>query len=160
MGFSWGEVTKWRCYWIFDQLWLALDANPMSRFFGSIFLETRWSSVYIEPLIDLLACLEPKLWPQKHFTPNSENCRKSMSLPLAACADSDNSPREHDRELFEPSRDSWSLAVCTEKKLEVWVWGFRWVSSRLVFLLWRHRPDNKPKLCLKFGWILGSNMNL
>jgi len=85
-------------------------------FFCSIFLETRWSSVYIEPLINLLACLEPKLWPQKHFTPNSENCRKSMSLPLAACADSDNSPREHDRELFEPSRDSWGLAVCTEKK--------------------------------------------
>jgi len=28
-----------------------------------------------------------------------------MSLPLVACADSDNLPREHDRELFEPSKD-------------------------------------------------------
>jgi len=27
---------------------------------------------------------------KKQFTPKSENCRKSMSVPLAACADSDN----------------------------------------------------------------------
>jgi len=68
--------------------------------------------------------------PKSHFTPKSENCRKSMSLPLAACANSDNSPREHDRELFEPLKDSWNLVVCTAKKtFETWVWGFRWVSS-------------------------------
>jgi len=34
---------------------------------------------------------------------NSKNC---MSLPLAAGAARDNSPREHARELFEPSKDS------------------------------------------------------
>jgi len=32
-----------------------------------------------------------------------KNC---MSLPLAAGAASDNSLREHDKELFEPSKDS------------------------------------------------------
>jgi len=73
---------------------------------------------------------ETRVMAQKpHLTPKSENCRKSMSLPLAACADTDNSPREHDRELFEPSKDAWSLALCTEKQtFEIWVWGFRWVS--------------------------------
>jgi len=46
-----------------------------------------------------------KVMAQKtHVTPNLENCRKSMRLTLTACADSDNSPREHDRELFEPSK--------------------------------------------------------
>jgi len=43
---------------------------------------------------------------QPHFAPKSENCRKSMSLPPAACADSGYSRREYDRELFEPSKDS------------------------------------------------------
>jgi len=33
----------------------------------------------------------------------SKNC---MSLPLAAGAARDDSPREHARELFEPSKDS------------------------------------------------------
>jgi len=36
----------------------------------------------------------------------AQNCRKSMSLPLAASVASDNSPLEHDGELFEPSKDS------------------------------------------------------
>jgi len=45
-----------------------------------------------EPLIDLLAYLEPELSPKKkHFTPKSKNCRKSMSLPLTASSASDNS---------------------------------------------------------------------
>jgi len=39
-----------------------------------------------------------------------------MRLTLTACADSDNSPREHDRELFEPSKHVWSLAVWNWKK--------------------------------------------
>jgi len=36
----------------------------------------------------------------------AQNCRKSMSLPLAAGPLQDNSPREHARELFELSKDS------------------------------------------------------
>jgi len=56
-----------------------------------------------------------------------------MSLPLAACADSDNSPLEHDSELFESSKDWWSRSLHWQKTfgfgLGVWAWGFRWVSS-------------------------------
>jgi len=58
-----------------------------------------------------------------HSTPKSENCRRSMSLPLTAWVDSNNSPWEHDRELFEPSKDSWSLVVCTAKKKNFWDLG-------------------------------------
>jgi len=55
-----------------------------------------------------------------------KNCK---SLPLAASAARDNSPREHARELFEPSKDLRSLLVCNEKKtFEIWVRGFRWVA--------------------------------
>jgi len=38
-----------------------------------------------------------------------------MSLPLAACADSDNSPLEHDSELFESSKDWWSRSLHWQK---------------------------------------------
>jgi len=36
----------------------------------------------------------------------AQNCRKSMSLPFAACGAHDNSPLGHDRELIEPPKDS------------------------------------------------------
>jgi len=72
-----------------------------------------------------------KVMAQKnHFTPKSENCRKCIESSTGGLRDSDNSPLEHDSELFEPSKDSRSLVVCTERKtFEIWVWGFRWVSS-------------------------------
>jgi len=34
----------------------------------------------------------------------AQNFRKSISLPLAASVSRDNSPREHAKELFEPSK--------------------------------------------------------
>jgi len=34
-----------------------------------------------------------------------------------ACADSHNWPQEHDRKLFEPSKDTWSLDVSLKNKL-------------------------------------------
>jgi len=49
------------------------------------FLETIQSAAFIEPLLDLLACLEPKLWPKKTFYPNIRKLQKNaLSLPLAA----------------------------------------------------------------------------
>jgi len=91
------------------------------------------------------------------FYPKIRKLQKSTSFSLAACADSDNSPGEYDGELFEPSKDTWSLLACTEiKNFEMWAWGFRWMSSVLryvflfwVFLLWRYLPDNEPNLWLK-----------
>jgi len=59
-----------------------------------------------------------KVMTQKpHFTPKSENCRKRIESSTGANSIFDNSPREHASELFEPSKDSRSLVVCTEKKL-------------------------------------------
>jgi len=36
-GYAWEELAKWGCFWIFDQIWLALDANPMGQNFASNF---------------------------------------------------------------------------------------------------------------------------
>jgi len=73
-----------------------------------------------------------KVMAQKlHFTPKSENCRKFIESPNCAISILDYSPLEHASERFEPSKDSRSLVVCTEKKpFEIWVRGFLWVSLR------------------------------
>jgi len=58
-----------------------------------------------------------KVMAQKpHFAPKSEHCRKCMSLPLATAVARDKSALKDANELFEPSKDSCSLLVCTEKK--------------------------------------------
>jgi len=46
----------------------------------------------------------------------AQKSKKGMSLPLVAGVARDNSQREHATELFEPSKDSWSVLVCTKKK--------------------------------------------
>jgi len=46
----------------------------------------------------------------------AQNCRKSMSFPLAAGLTRDNLPLEHARELCEHLKDSCNL-VCIEKTL-------------------------------------------
>ena len=40
-------------------------------------LETAWSPASIKPLIDLLACLEPKLWPQTIFYLQNQKMQES-----------------------------------------------------------------------------------
>jgi len=79
----------------------------MDQNFGANFLETRQFSASIEPLPDLLACLEPTLWIKNTILPpKSENCKKCMSLSLATAVTRDNSALEDARELYEPSKDS------------------------------------------------------
>jgi len=98
-----------------------------------------------------------KVMAQKpHFTPKSENCRKCMSLPLAATVACNNSPLEDDNELYEPSKDSWSLLVCTKKKHFRFGFGVFgggvWKRVVLTFLfvsLWRHRLNKGPTFWLK-----------
>jgi len=34
-GFAWGGLAKLGCFRFFDQLWRALDANPMDQNFGA-----------------------------------------------------------------------------------------------------------------------------
>ena len=80
-----GDVTKRTCSWIFDPIWRALVANPMSHFCSSNVLETRQSATSINPLIDLLACLELKLWPKNPILPqNQKIAENALSLPLAS----------------------------------------------------------------------------
>jgi len=43
---------------------------------------------------------------KKHFAPKSENCRKCISLPLAASVARDNYALDDASELYEPSKDS------------------------------------------------------
>jgi len=65
---------------------------------------------------------------QPRCAQKSNNC---VSLLLAAGTARDNSPREHARELFEPSKDSCSLLVCTEKKLFRFGFGvFGWCRQK------------------------------
>jgi len=45
----------------FGHLYPVLGADPISHFFGEVFLETRQKSTTLEHLIDILAYLETKL---------------------------------------------------------------------------------------------------
>jgi len=118
-------------------------------------LEITRSAASIEPLTDFLACLEPKLWPKNPILPpNQKIAENAFESPIGGLRDSDNSPLEHDSELFEPSKDSWSLVVCTVKKSLKFGFfgGCRQKEGRFCFffiLLWRHHPNNEPKLWLK-----------
>ena len=130
-----------------------------------LFLETRRSATSIELLIDLLACLELKLWPQNPIL-IYENCRKCIESPTDVNSICDNSMLEHASELFEASNDSWSLLVCTAKKtFDIWVRGFRWVVLKKEHFLKMFFYDvitrTMGRICgSKFGCILGWNMNL
>jgi len=92
-----------------------------------------------------------------------------MSLPLAATVARDNSAREDASELYEPSKDSWSLLVCTEKKnildlgLGFSVGGVRKRVVLTFFWLFHYDVIASTKGQIfgsKFGWILGWNMKL
>jgi len=48
-------------------------------------LKIRQSATSIQPLIDLLACLELKLWPKKNISPqNQKNAKNALNLQLAS----------------------------------------------------------------------------
>jgi len=61
------------CFCIFDQLYLAQGANSMSHFWGKIVVETRRSFASLDPLIDLLAYLEPELWSKNPIFHKNKN---------------------------------------------------------------------------------------
>jgi len=84
LGFSVGDVTMRACFCTFDQVYLALSANPVIYFWLKVFVETMRSSASSEPLTDLLAYLEPELWLKKHIFHKTKNCRKSVRRPLTA----------------------------------------------------------------------------
>ena len=54
-------------------------------FWLKLCLETRWSVASTKPLIDFLACLEPKLWAKNPILPENQKIpENALSLPLAA----------------------------------------------------------------------------
>jgi len=113
----------------FDWPWMPIQ---WAIFWLKFCVETRWSSASIESLIDLLACLEPKLWPKNPILLQNQKIAEKARVFHWRLARIAITRRENmiERELFKPSKDSWSLVVCTETKLfEIWIWGFRWVSS-------------------------------
>ena len=69
--FAWERLAKWGVFVFltnFDEPWTPILGT---KFWLKPFLKTRWSSASIEPLLDFLACLEPKLWPKKAFYPKN-----------------------------------------------------------------------------------------
>jgi len=136
---------------------------------AQIFLETRWSSASMESLIDLLACLEQKLWPENPVVLKiSKTAEKALVSHWQHFA-REKLPRAIDRELFATlEKDSWNLVVCTKKNF----WGLDWefsvgvVRKRVSFVIFwiffhdviiRTMSRNSGS---KFGWILGRNMKL
>jgi len=161
-GFAWGGLAKLGCFRFFDQLW---RQSHGPKFWRKLFLETTQSPASIEPLLNLLACLEPKLWPKNPILPpKSENAWVShWRLAIT----SDNSPPEDASELYEPSKDSWSLLVCTKKHFRFGFgvfggWDLK-KSSLDFFQLFLYDVIASTKgqnFGSKFGWILGWNMKL
>ena len=142
----------------FDLLWMLIQ-------WAKILAKTVCGNYMISRIYRVLdwpsSMFGTKVMAQKpHFTPKSENCRKRNDSATGVISISFKSPLEHARELFETSKYSWSLAVCTEKKtFEFWIRGFRWVSLEkryvllfLIVLLWRHHSKKGPDLWLKI-WL-------
>jgi len=53
----------------------------MNHFMVQVLLETRLQSASLEPLIDLLAYLEPKLWLKNPIFDKIQNVSKRYNLP-------------------------------------------------------------------------------
>ena len=117
-GVRLGEARKVGVFLIFGPTLMGPGRQSHGpKFWLKLFLETRWSPASIEPLLDLLACLELKFWPKNPILPpNSEKSENAWVSHWRLAITSDNSPPEDASELHEPSKDSWTLLVCTEKK--------------------------------------------
>jgi len=112
---------------------------------------------------------ETRIMTQKpRFAQKSKICRKSTSLPLAACVTGDNSPAAYARKLFKPSKDSWSLVVCTEKKnLLRFAFGVfggcrqGWGMFYFFLFFYHVIAQTMSRNCSSnFVWIQGCNMSL
>ena len=119
---GWGVRLGWaRKVGVFSVFWPTLT-GPGRQSHGPKFWKKTIFGNYTLSRVDIAlswpsSLSGTKVMAQKpYFAPKSENCRKCMSLPLAATVARDNLPLKDASELYEPSKDSWSLLVCTEKK--------------------------------------------
>jgi len=72
-----------------------------------------------------------------------------MSLPLMACSAHNNSPAAYARELFKPSKDSWSRVIWTEK--EILFVGYQMLTQ----CMWKQGSHTVLKVLKKY-WIVKS----
>ena len=123
-----------------------------------ILLETRRSSTSLVPPTDLPARLEPDLWSKSPVLHKNPKTAVKAWVSHWRLAQSAITCRENIIASYSnPRKTREALQFALKKKtLEIWVWGFRWMSSGLghvllflVIILWRHHPDNEPKLWLK-----------
>ena len=75
--FGWGvRLGQARKVGVFSVYWPTLtgpgrQSNEL-KFWIKLFLETRWSPSSTQPMLDLLACLGPKLWPKNPILPQNQ----------------------------------------------------------------------------------------
>jgi len=80
-GFAWGGLAKLGCFIFWPTLTGPGRQSHRPKFWRKLFLETTRSPASIEPLLDLLACLEPKLWPKTAFCPKIRKLQKMHEFP-------------------------------------------------------------------------------
>ena len=142
---------------MFSRFWPILPRpgrQSNAPFFRSRFFWNWLWSASLEPLIDLLAYLEPNLWLKKQFLTKIKVSQKVTLAISGQTLASHNSAADRARELFKPSKDSWSLVV--QIKI-IFSFGFRvlgpWGHDWFMFCGYFDdviNQSNKPIMWLKF----------
>ena len=132
MGLFWRWHHNEGMFWKFRSPLAGPGPQPIDRFYWlKVLLKTRSKSASIQPLIDLIRYLQPKLWVKKTVFDLIQNfSEKAQFALLGQTLASYNSAADWARELFKPSADSASFLVDIEKK--------RYSFSVGVFWRWRH----------------------
>ena len=125
-------------------------------FMAQTFLETRWSAS-IEPLIDLLACLEQKLWPKNPVVlkiPN-RNCLLECVFQTTVFVLKSHLRYFSCSRLLLRTRTIPKNIVFTMDVRE-WIVGLKIDQSHFIFSVFI-QLDWRVKSCLYFCWIVWNN---
>ena len=136
--FGWGvRLGEARKVGVFLFFWPTLTGpgrqSNEPKFWLKRFLKTRWSPASIELLLDLLACLEPKLWPKKNILP-----------PKSAFSDSQEQDNSGKRIVFLP------LPYFSRTSIDIHGWQ-RWRSACCIY--WAFQ---RAELNCAAGWYLAN----
>ena len=146
------------CFRIFDWCYLALDANPTSHFWLKFyFWKLDCNPGLSEPLIGILAYLEPKLWLKK----TCKNSTPTNGNHGYICTNGHNSSVDWARELFKPSEAEENRVVPNRTKLLFWISGlllmFTWWECVYAYFVYISitssfsvTRENEPISWLKF----------
>jgi len=111
LGFSVGDVTNGACFRLFDQVHLALGANPTGHYFAwKFFWKPGYNQRLWSPWLVCLLYLEPKLWLKNPiFDKNMKVKQKVLFAISGQTLPCHNSTADWARELLKPSKNSWNL---------------------------------------------------